>query len=278
MSNANIVGNRIRTLRSQRQMTIDDLAGAIPGEQAANAKLIENLEAGRLVPSLTPLLQIARALGVRLGSFLDDQAGHAVVLTKASDMPETTRFVGSNLGAEKKMELTFHSLAANKNDRHMEPFIIDVKPHEGEIVLSNRQNRRQLLLSVRVDGEELMHLRGDGLICATPTGSTAYSLSAGGPVLSPEMAGILLTPLCPHQLAIRPLVLNPAETVGISHNEAESAVMTADGRFCGMLEKGEELRVGVSSRTVRFLYQPRGRYRLLREKLGWGWDERHGKV
>ncbi len=147
-----------------------------------------------------------------------------------------------------------------------------------EIVLSNRQNRRQLLLSVRVDGEELMHLRGDGLICATPTGSTAYSLSAGGPVLSPEMAGILLTPLCPHQLAIRPLVLNPAETVGISHSEAESVAMTADGRFCAMLEKGGELRVGVSPRTVRFLYQPRGRYRLLREKLGWGWDERHGKV
>ena len=147
-----------------------------------------------------------------------------------------------------------------------------------EIVLSHRQNKRQLLLTVRVDGEELMDLRGDGLIVATPTGSTAYSLSAGGPVASPEMAAIFLTPLCPHQLAIRPLALNPNETVGITHNEADGVVVTADGRFCMSLEKGEELLVRVSPRTVKFLYQPRGRYRLLREKLGWGWDERHCKV
>jgi hypothetical protein len=54
--------------------------------------------------------------------------------------------------------------------------------------------------------------------------------------------------------------------------------VTADSRLCAKLERGEELVVGVSPRTVRFLYQPRGRYRLLREKLGWGWDERHSKA
>lgn len=142
-----------------------------------------------------------------------------------------------------------------------------------EIVLSNRENRRQLLLSVRVDGEALMDLRGDGLILATPTGSTAYSLSAGGPVLSPEMSAVLLTPLCPHQLAIRPLVLGAAKVVEVSHDEVGGVAVSADGRLCGRLEKGEELRVRVSPRTVRFLYLARGRYRLLREKLGWGWDE-----
>lgn len=142
-----------------------------------------------------------------------------------------------------------------------------------EFAISYRQNRRQLLLSVKVDGEELMELRGDGLILATPTGSTAYSLSAGGPVANPEMSAILLTPLCPHQLAIRPLILHPGETVGLSHCDNHAVEVMADGRPCFNLEKGEEMLVRVSPRKVRFLYQPRGRYMLLREKLGWGWDE-----
>ncbi len=138
MSSANIVGHRIKTIREKRQMTIEDLAAAIPGDAAANVKLVESLERGDLVPSLTPLLQIARALGVRLGSFLDDQTGNAIVMTKSRDVAETSRFVGSNLG-EQQAELAFHSLAANKADRHMEPFLIDVQPHSGEAVLSTHE-------------------------------------------------------------------------------------------------------------------------------------------
>ncbi len=138
MSSANIVGQRIKTIRENRQMSVEDLASAIPGDKESNVQLIESLERGALVPSLTPLLQIARALGVRLGSFLDDQAGSAIVLTKSKEVSVTSRFVGSNLGGG-KAELNFHSLAANKNDRHMEPFIIDVKPHEGEAILSTHE-------------------------------------------------------------------------------------------------------------------------------------------
>ncbi len=149
MSNANIVAQRITTIREKRQMSIADLAAAIPGDPAGNAKLIESLEQGKLVPSLTPLLQIARALGVRLGSFLDDQVGSALVLTKSADMEETSRFVGSNLGAE-RAELAFHSLAANKADRHMEPFLIDVKPHVGEPVLSTHEGEEFIFV---LDGE-----------------------------------------------------------------------------------------------------------------------------
>lgn len=139
MAEANIVGHRIKTIREKRQMTVDDLAGAIPGDPGANKLLIENLESGDLVPSLTPLLQIARALGVRLGSFLDDQTGNAVVVARGGELTRASRFVGSNLGGEKRAELAFHSLAANKADRHMEPFVIDVKPHSGETVLSTHE-------------------------------------------------------------------------------------------------------------------------------------------
>jgi transcriptional regulator with XRE-family HTH domain len=149
MSTANIVGNRIKTIREKRQMTVEDLASSLPGDPAANAQLVESLERGDLVPSLTPLLQIARALGVRLGSFLDDQTGNAIVMTKSRDMAATSRFVGSNLG-EKQAELAFHSLAANKADRHMEPFLIDVKPHLGEAVLSTHEGEEFIFV---LDGE-----------------------------------------------------------------------------------------------------------------------------
>lgn len=149
-----------------------------------------------------------------------------------------------------------------------------------EFVLAYRHNRRQLPFSVRVDGEELMDIRGDGVIIATPTGSTAYCLSAGGPVASPELAAIILAPLCPHQLANRSLVLNAGETVGVTHHGDGEVEVIADGRFCIGLERGEEIRIGLSRRQVNFLSQPRGRYKLLREKLGWGWkadyqQERH---
>lgn len=140
-----------------------------------------------------------------------------------------------------------------------------------EFVLSYRHNMRQLPFSVRVDGEALMDLRGDGIIVSTPTGSTAYSLSAGGPVTSPELSAIILTPLCPHQLANRSLVLNPYETVAIAHYGDGDVDIMADGRRCPDLAPGEEMTVRLSGRKVIFLYQKRGRYKLLREKLGWGW-------
>lgn len=148
-TSANIVGQRIKTIRENRQMSVADLAAAIPGEKEANLKLVESLERGELVPSLTPLLQIARALGVRLGSFLDDQTGHAIVQTHADKVAATSRFVGSNLGGAKP-ELNFFSLAANKNDRHMEPFLIDVQPHAGETVLSGHEGEEFIYV---LDGE-----------------------------------------------------------------------------------------------------------------------------
>jgi NAD+ kinase len=141
-----------------------------------------------------------------------------------------------------------------------------------EFVFSFRRNRRQMNLTISVDGEELMDLRGDGVIVGTPTGSTAYSLSAGGPVASPVLPAIILTPLCPHQLANRSLVLDPGETVEITHDNDLPVEVIGDGASCLELHRGRRLRVKTSAKRVAFLYENRGRYRLLREKLGWGWS------
>ncbi len=167
MSNANIVGRRIKAIRERREMSVEDLAGAFPGDEASNRELIERLERGETVPSLTPLLQIARALGVRLGSFLDDQQGESIVITRKGDVAETNRFTGSNLGTAKN-ELAFNSLAPNKSDRHMEPFLIDVKPHAGEVVTSAHE------------GEEFIYVLAGEIEIVY--GKDAYRLTVGDSV------------------------------------------------------------------------------------------------
>ncbi len=149
-----------------------------------------------------------------------------------------------------------------------------------EFILTPRQRGRQLPLSIWVDGEELMDLRGDGIIVATPTGSTAYALSAGGPVVSPELSAIILAPICPHQLSNRSLVLGPGETVRMRHFSDKAVELLTDGRFALDLEKDETLEVRASPTVIRFLSPATGRYQLLREKLGWGWTvgrEGHAK-
>jgi len=118
-------------------MSVEDLAEA----SHSSTELIQQLENGALIPSLTPLLQIARALGVRLGTFLDDAAQNSPVVVRAGKSEQIVRFSG-NCPSPLKSILEFSSLASNKLDRHMEPFLIDVHPlgcaeikpsaHEGE--------------------------------------------------------------------------------------------------------------------------------------------------
>lgn len=137
MSEKNLVGSKIRQLREAREMSVEQLAEA----SHSSVELIQQLENGALIPSLTPLLQIARALGVRLGTFLDDATQSSPVIVRSGRSEQVVRFSG-NCPSTQKSTLEFSSLASNKVDRHMEPFLIDVHPlgcaeinpsaHEGE--------------------------------------------------------------------------------------------------------------------------------------------------
>ena len=137
MAEKNILGNKIRQIREIQKMSVEELAN----NSNTSTELVEQLENGALVPSLTPLMQIARALGVRLGTFLDDAAHNGPVVTKDGASKNVVRFSG-NCDTCEKSTLDFFSLATDKADRHMEPFIIDVHPpksgdakqssHEGE--------------------------------------------------------------------------------------------------------------------------------------------------
>jgi NAD+ kinase len=141
-----------------------------------------------------------------------------------------------------------------------------------DLVVSKAAPVRLLHISLQVEWIPVTQYRADGLIVGTPTGSTAYSLSSGGPILDPSMEALLITPICAHALTNRPLVVPPGCTVSVTLLAGtEDAYATLDGQVGFPLAPGETLRVRRAAHQV-LLARPQGRsfYEVLREKMGWG--------
>lgn len=140
-----------------------------------------------------------------------------------------------------------------------------------DIVVSREGLTRLLRIRVEVSGETLTHFAGDGVIVATPTGSTAYSLSAGGAIVHPKLEAIIITPICPHALALRSLVVRADErvTIGIEcDREGERALLTADGQENMEVEEGASIEVTRSTIPFRLVKSSRRSYiETLRENF-----------
>jgi NAD+ kinase len=126
-------------------------------------------------------------------------------------------------------------------------------------------------LRLAVLGSDLGHLVADGVIIASAAGSTAYSLSAGGPLLAPDLEAIVVTPVCPHTLGSRPLVLSPRDPVSLRVlGGLDGAMLLLDGQDRRTLDIGDELAIGLSRLAVRMVQNPdRPFVRALQTKLGW---------
>ncbi len=141
-----------------------------------------------------------------------------------------------------------------------------------EIALARGETGRMVSLVAKVNGELLNRYRADGLIVATPTGSTAYSLSAGGPLVSPASGVFLITPICPHSLSQRALVLSDSSEIELSADDAEAGPMifTVDGRESISIASGDSIEVRKSAQTFTLLrLEGASYYEALRQKLGW---------
>lgn len=125
-------------------------------------------------------------------------------------------------------------------------------------------------LAVRVNGSFMYNQRSDGLIVSTPTGSTAYALAAGGPILHPRVAGILLAPIAPHSLSNRPIVLPQDIVVSIEVVDGREVIVNFDMQSQTNLQSGDTIEVSQSKKTITLLH-PRSHsdYKALREKLHW---------
>ncbi len=138
-----------------------------------------------------------------------------------------------------------------------------------EVVLEKGRSGHTVRLDVSIDGSPFTSYAADGLIVATPTGSTAYSLSARGPVVSPQHRAILLTPVSPHMLFDRSLVLDPDEPVSIKVSGYRTVEMSIDGQRVATLSEGDTVRCSPAHETARFVrFGPRRFHQILKAKFG----------
>jgi len=139
-----------------------------------------------------------------------------------------------------------------------------------DVVVNRSGTSGMVELAVRVNGSFMYNQRSDGLIVSTPTGSTAYALSAGGPILHPRVAGILLAPIAPHSLSNRPIVLPEDAVTSIEVVDGREVIVNFDMQSQTELQSGDKIEVRQSEKSITLLH-PRGHsdYKTLREKLHW---------
>lgn len=145
-----------------------------------------------------------------------------------------------------------------------------------DVVVGKAGASSMIAVEAEVDGRYLNTYWGDGLIVATPTGSTAYSLAAGGPILAPELEAILVTPICPHTLTTRSVVLPASVRIRLRVAAWERPVVVAWDSWSAQY-RGQtlELELGCAAHRVRLVKRPgHDFFTTLRQKLGWGWDRR----
>jgi len=215
------------------------------------------LDAGRLVgPHGTPLL------GVNLG-----RLGFMVDVLPENMAATLDEIFAGEYASEQRLLLAAYVHPADGREP-IGPF------HAlNDVVVRNKDFARVLEFSTAMDGACISHHRADGLIVATPTGSTAYALSGGGPVLHPSLTALALVPICPHTLSDRPLVVPAHHRVEVQIGEGHTtqALFTADGQTTSTLSSGDRVVVQQADRSLTLIH-PSGYdyFKILRNKLQWG--------
>ena len=214
------------------------------------------------------LLRAARLVDERAVPILGVNLGRLGFLTccPASDLEEALRRLAArDYVVENRMTLDARVTDAAGGDRQRWRALNDVVLHKGGFA-------RVVAVRVEADGETVGQFSADGVVIATPTGSTAYNLSAGGPVVVPTLETILLTPVSAHTLALRPLVLPPTSQVTLRANDGpDELLITVDGQVGCTFGAGDALVIRRSHAPVPIVRFPEHSFfSTMREKLHWG--------
>ncbi|HTP68517.1 MAG TPA: NAD(+)/NADH kinase [Dongiaceae bacterium] len=142
-----------------------------------------------------------------------------------------------------------------------------------DAVLHKGAQGRMIEMELHIDGGFVCRYRADGLIVATPTGSTAYSMSAGGPIVHPAVESIQITPICPHTLSDRPVVVHDSSNIELRFvgDGSESVFLTMDGQIGVPMQEGDRVRITRAAERLKLIHPPNKSYfEILRNKLKWG--------
>lgn len=198
-------------------------------------------------------------LGVNLGSL-----GFMTEISKAEFFPALEEVLAGRFKTDNRMKLSCRLRRAGKV--MVEDEVLN------DVVLNKGALARIAAHETTIDGEYVSTYYSDGMVVSTPTGSTAYSLSAGGPIVHPAFDGILLTPICSHALNQRPILVPADRTISIElRSEIADVYLTLDGQAGHALRSGDKIEVQRSSSRVHLVRNPKlGYFALLRQKLHWG--------
>ncbi|MFH1220895.1 MAG: NAD(+)/NADH kinase [Candidatus Eisenbacteria bacterium] len=251
----------------------DDLEGLVP---EATLRPLEDVGArSDIVVALGgdgTLLRAARAVGSRMTPVIGVNVGSLGFLTEVT-VGEMNEALGDILEGRHKYEDRMNlDVVVSREGKEIAAFTA-----VNDAVINKGALARVIEIETTVDGQYVAVYTADGLIVSTPTGSTAYSLSAGGPIVNPVMDAIITTPICPHTLAVRPMILSPEQEFGVKlwaghgvYGEAE-VKLTIDGQVGFDLLSGDRMIFRKSKQRTRLILSGRrSYYEILREKLKWG--------
>jgi NAD+ kinase len=198
-------------------------------------------------------------LGVNLGGL-----GFLTDFTLPELYPALERVLAGDYETEARMVLTSTVIRAQR--------ILAEYSVLNDVVITKAAIARIIDIETSINDNHLSMFKADGLIVSTPTGSTAYSMAAGGPIVSPALSAIIITPICPHTLTNRPiLVPDSAEIKVIIRSRAEGVYLTFDGQVGQSLHAGDLVKIRKSAHSVQLIKSPfKDYFEVLRTKLRWG--------
>lgn len=198
-------------------------------------------------------------LGVNLGGL-----GFLTVITREDLYPTLERVLAGDFETERRVQIEGELI---RTDEVISTFLA-----LNDVVLNKGAIARILDFDVQVDGQFVSTYKSDGLIASTPTGSTAYSLAAGGPIVVPSVGAFIVTPICAHTLTNRPLVVPDSATIEVViKSQRESAYLTVDGQVGIAAHSEDVVRLKKSASWVEIVQPPEKNYfEILRQKLKWG--------
>ena len=212
------------------------------------------------------LLSMARAvgdlgvpiLGVNLGGL-----GFLTATTLEEMLPALETLLAGGMEIEERMML---SARVRRGGQHLGEYLA-----LNDVVITKSAMSRIIDLSVSVGGRHAIRYRADGLIISTPTGSTAYNLSAGGPILFPTMDAVVLTPIAPHTLSNRPIAVPGAQRIEVALLVQQDVMLTMDGQVGVPVREGDVVEVQKAAARIRLVRFPqKDFFSVLRTKLKWG--------
>lgn len=214
------------------------------------------------------LLSVARQLsgcGVPLVGINQGRLGFMTDIARADMLPALDRLLAGEFTADRRMLLDACVLRDGEEIFRTHAL--------NEVVVNKGDLGRMIELELRVDGEFLYVLRADGMIVATPTGSTAYALAANGPILQPAVPGIALVPLCAHALTYRPITIADSSCIElrlVQTHQPHGGRVHCDGQSYFDAQAGDTVRISRSAHALTLLHPPGYSYfAMLREKLHW---------